>query len=121
MPVTAFLCVEADNGTAVAAAELVVSMRPALSFLSDEDVERLRFACEHHTHQVHHDDPTVAVCWDADRLELGRVGIDPDPSYFNTATSIELVRSGGSGKLGTLRPAFRGEGHREIDREHTRR
>ena len=100
---TAFLCVEADNGTAVAAAELVVSMRPALSFLSDEDVERLRFACEHHTHQDHHDDPTVGACWDADRLELGRVGIDPDPSYFNTVPAIELVRSGSLRKLKSLR------------------
>ena len=92
---------DADHGSR--AAELVVSMRPDLFFLSDEDVERLRFACEHHTHQTHHDDPTVGACWDADRLELGRVGIDPDPSYFNTVPAIELVESGGLRKLQGLR------------------
>ena len=69
----------------------------------DEDVERLRFACKHHTHRIHHDDLTVAACWDADRLELGRVGIDPEPSYFNTVTAIGLVRSGCLQKLRGLR------------------
>jgi uncharacterized protein len=92
-----------DRAHGPRAAELVVSMRSELSFLRDEDVERLRFACKHHTHQIHHDDPTVAACWDADRLELGRVGIDPDPSYFNTVPAIELVESGGLRKLRGLR------------------
>jgi len=84
------------------AAERVVSMRPALSFLDDEDFERLRFSCERHTHQVHHEDPVVGTCWDADRLELGRVGIDPDPDYLNTASAIELVESGSLQKLRAL-------------------
>jgi uncharacterized protein len=88
-----------DKEHGLRAAELVLSMRRALSFLSEEDFERLRFACEHHTHQVHHDDPTVGTCWDADRLELGRVGIEPEPGYFNTTPAIELVESGGLRKL----------------------
>ena len=28
--------------------------------------------------------PIVQVCWDADRLDLGRVGIRPDPRYLCT-------------------------------------
>ncbi len=89
-----------DHG--LRAAELVVSMRPDLSFLDDEDIERLRFACEHHTHRTHHEDPVVAACWDADRLELGRVEIEPDPAYFNTVPAIDLVRSGGLQELESL-------------------
>ena len=31
------------------------------------------------------DDATIGTCWDADRLELTRVGMRPDPRYFSTA------------------------------------
>tara|TARA_B100000315_G_scaffold79959_1_gene73252 strand:- start:616 stop:768 length:153 start_codon:yes stop_codon:yes gene_type:complete len=27
-------------------------------------------------------DITIATCWDADRLDLGRVGADPNPKYL---------------------------------------
>lgn len=30
-------------------------------------------------------DPIVQICWDSDRLDLGRVGIMPDPRYLCTA------------------------------------
>ena len=69
---------------------------------NDEDFERLRFSCEHHTHRTHHEDPVVAACWDADRLELGRVEIEPDPDYFNTVPAIDLVRSGDLQELESL-------------------
>lgn len=29
-------------------------------------------------------DPTIGCCWDADRLDLGRVGKKPDPAYMST-------------------------------------
>jgi uncharacterized protein len=32
-------------------------------------------------------DVTVLTCWDADRLDLGRVGIRPDPTYLCTAAA----------------------------------
>lgn len=31
-------------------------------------------------------DPTIQVCWDADRLDLGRVGVMPDPARFVHST-----------------------------------
>ena len=31
------------------------------------------------------DDPTIGVCWDADRLHLWRVGVVPDPARLSTA------------------------------------
>ena len=35
------------------------------------------------------EDPTVGACWDADRLDLPRVGIQPDPALFSTARAHE--------------------------------
>jgi hypothetical protein len=40
--------------------------------------------------------PTLAVCLDADRLDLGRVGITPDPLRLSTATAREMARLGTS-------------------------
>jgi uncharacterized protein len=34
-------------------------------------------------------DNTIQTCWDADRLDLGRVGIVPDPSRLCTAAAKE--------------------------------
>lgn len=41
--------------------------------------------------------PLIGACWDADRSLLGRVGIDPDPSYFsvaNHALFLPMTRRG---------------------------
>jgi uncharacterized protein len=48
-------------------------------------IDLLMEACEGHTDIMHHPDPTIATCWDADRLDLPRVGITPDPKFLNTA------------------------------------
>lgn len=37
------------------------------------------------------DDVAIAVCWDADRLTLPRVGIKPDPAYLSTKQAEEPV------------------------------
>ena len=47
-------------------------------------LEVLARAIELHSDGLVDDDPTVAVCWDADRLHLPRVGIEPDPELFST-------------------------------------
>ena len=44
----------------------------------------LGFACEEHTNGGVGRDLTVGVCWDADRLNLWRVGIQPDPRLLST-------------------------------------
>ena len=52
---------------------------------SDEQLEQLCFACENHTDSsIKSNDITIQVCWDADRLDLGRVGIIPDKNFLNT-------------------------------------
>jgi len=56
-------------------------------FLPDRDFELLAHACTHHTGGDTAGDITVQTCWDADRLDLGRVGIVPDPLRLCTAAA----------------------------------
>ncbi len=62
-------------------------MRGGLFDLSDDDFELLRFACARHTDGLTQADITVQVCWDSDRLDLGRVGIPPVASKLCTAAA----------------------------------
>ena len=62
--------------------------------LPDDLFERLHYACTWHTDRHHHEDPTIATCWDADRLDLGRVGITPHPKYLNTGLAKEIALHG---------------------------
>ena len=40
------------------------------------------------------EDPTVGVCYDADRLDLGRVGILPNAKYMNTEEGRLMAAEG---------------------------
>ena len=55
-----------------------------LPALSREERETLAYACTHHSQGLLEADLTVQVCWDADRLDLGRVGHVPDPERLCT-------------------------------------
>ncbi len=58
--------------------------------LDEEDLALLQHACTWHTDERTHPDPTIRTCYDADRLDLGRVGIIPDPRYLGTEAAKEL-------------------------------
>ena len=62
-----------------------------LLHLNDAQFELLRYACTHHTDGETTTDPTIACCWDADRLDLGRVGIEPEADYLSTAAAREIL------------------------------
>ena len=47
--------------------------------ISDEQMDQLVHACVHHTDGLRDGPPTVQACWDADRCDLPRVGIEIDP------------------------------------------
>ncbi len=66
------------------AAEFARTIRGRLFELTDADFALLHRACAGHTHERTHPDVTIQTCWDADRLDLGRVGITPDPRYLCT-------------------------------------
>jgi len=72
-------------------AEYAAELRGVTYDLPDEDFERLHYACTWHTEGKHHDDATIATCWDADRLDLGRVGVVPRPEFLSTALAKEIA------------------------------
>lgn len=52
--------------------------REAVITLEDDAFALLQFALRGHSFGRTHHDPSVQVCWDADRLDLGRVGVYPE-------------------------------------------
>lgn len=52
--------------------------------LSDSEFETLIAAIEGHTDGKVSNDINIGTCWDADRLDLGRVGIRVQPQYIST-------------------------------------
>ena len=75
------------------AAILIRANTLEFSFLSEMQLAALTHACEHHTHEIHHPDITIGACYDADRLDLPRVGIRVDPRFLNTDVARTLAQS----------------------------
>jgi uncharacterized protein len=76
------------------AAEFAASLRGLVFDLLGPEFRLLHRACAGHTHERTHPDATIRTCWDADRLDLGRVGILPHPSLLCTeaARRPEMIR-----------------------------
>ena len=55
--------------------------------ISDHQLELLTLACEAHTDGLISGDLTVRVCWDSDRLDLGRAGIRPAQGLLCTGAA----------------------------------
>jgi uncharacterized protein len=83
-----------DAGHGARGAEYAASLRGTAFSLSDEQFTLLHEACTWHTRGTHHADPTIGTCWDADRLDLGRIGVIPNPEYMSTAFGKEIVAFG---------------------------
>ena len=49
-----------------------------------EQLEIIIEACNNHTSGYNHSDPNIGTCWDSDRLDLPRVGIDINPKFLST-------------------------------------
>ena len=62
--------------------------------LSPGELELLTVACRGHSDGFTEGDTTVLSCWDADRLDLGRVGIRPHPDRLCTeaARDAQLLK-----------------------------
>jgi uncharacterized protein len=75
----------ADGGHGPRAAAFAQERRGVLlPHLTDGQFRLLHRACAGHTHELTHPDVTIQTCYDADRLDLGRVGITPHPSRLCT-------------------------------------
>jgi len=75
------------------AAEFINSLEARIINLSEMDLDSLKVACAYHDQGLLEGNITVQTCWDADRLDLGRVGTVPDPRYLCTiaAKQPELI------------------------------
>ena len=75
------------------AAELIDQIRKSvLGFLDDKQIGLLKDACTFHTTVPRTGNPTIDACFDADRLDLPRVGIVPDPNRMATKEGAEMAR-----------------------------
>ena len=83
---------DADHGPR--AAKFATDIRGTAFDLGDHEFELLYQACHGHTSERTHTDVTIQTCWDADRLDLGRVGITPHPSRLCTdaAKQPEMIK-----------------------------
>ena len=86
-----------DDGACVEhgpdAAELVDKVRDTyMAELDDEQIRVLKMACYYHTFEKNTEDITADICLDADRLDLTRCGIQPDPLMMASDVGAELAR-----------------------------
>ena len=82
-----------DDGHGLRGGEYVKKFRNKYFDLSDDEFELLYFACKAHTDGMTEADITVQICWDADRLDIGRANLYPDPKYLctNAAKDPNLI------------------------------
>jgi uncharacterized protein len=86
---------ECDDGDPLhgeRAAEFVREIHGRWFVLDRNELRLLEQACRDHSEGRTRADPSVQTCWDADRLDLGRVGIRPDPAYLCTDAAREPER-----------------------------
>jgi uncharacterized protein len=82
-------CLRADDGWDKEHGRRAGALAPALNgvlfTLNEARLATLVTSLSLHVDGLTSDDPTVGVCWDADRLHLWRIGVTPDPARLSTA------------------------------------
>jgi len=80
-----------DPGHGTRAAELARSLAGRSFEIDAPDLGLLVAACRDHSEGLTEGDITVLTCWDADRLDLGRVGNRPRPDRLCTPAARGLI------------------------------
>jgi uncharacterized protein len=80
---------DADRRHGARAADYVTRIHEEYLRLDRQGLDMLVHACEFHSDGLMEADITVQTCWDADRLDLGRVGIRPSPRHLCTPLARE--------------------------------
>lgn len=81
-----------DPGHGARAAALVGELAAAgLLALEAERLALLAAACAGHAAGTVSADPTIGCCWDADRLDLSRLGMRPRASLLSTAAALDAA------------------------------
>jgi uncharacterized protein len=105
------------------AAELALALRGEAFEMADEKLSLLYCACADHTDERTHPDITIQTCWDADRLDLGRVGIMPDPWYLSTEIARRpetILWADGRASSGHIPPIVKREWGIDLERARVR-
>ena len=79
----------ADRNHGPRGAELAKALRGSLFALPEDQCNLLYSACADHTRGMIEGDITIQTCWDADRLDLPRVGITPKAELLCTSAARE--------------------------------
>jgi uncharacterized protein len=80
-----------DPGHGHRGAKLAHALRGTFVHLEDAAFEQLFDACRYHTERDFSRDVTIQACWDADRLDLGRGWIVPDPKRLGSEAARSLI------------------------------
>lgn len=80
-----------DEHHAYRGARLARELLEGGDLVSEEQLETLLHAIERHDAGETTKDPTAAACWDADRLDLWRVGVRPNPRLLSTEAAVGLI------------------------------
>jgi uncharacterized protein len=93
----------ADPGHGPRGAALARTVAGRAFAIDAPGLELLALACRDHTVGQAHADPTIATCWDADRLDLGRIGTMPRAERLCTeaARAPEVIAWGWARSVGT--------------------
>jgi uncharacterized protein len=80
-------------------AQLAAKLRGVLFEVDDRAFSLLEYACLWHSTGLTVADISVQCCWDADRLDLGRVSMEPDPILLCTdAAKVKSIRRWADGR-----------------------
>ena len=83
-----------DEGHAARGADYVASLRGREFDLDDDRFNLLYAACKRHTDGKRSKNPTIATCWDADRLDICRGGYTLDPAHLSTEFGRQIAKHG---------------------------
>jgi uncharacterized protein len=75
------------------AAEYAESLNHRYFDLPDSSLEKLLYSIRFHSSGQVHQCPTIQTCWDADRLDIGRVGIKPNAKYLSPFAAKHIDRA----------------------------
>jgi uncharacterized protein len=81
----------ADAGHGDRAANLAFDLHGSYFDIGQDRLALLTEAITIHHEQMQHPDLTIKVCLDADRLDLGRIGVTPDRRFLNTTAARALI------------------------------
>ena len=74
--------------------DIITNRSDLLPLLSAERWALLRDACAGHEKGTITDNLMIGACWDADRFNLWRVGLEPDRAFFSSMKDATIHRAG---------------------------